>query len=381
MDTRKKIFLIIFSLAIIIGIVLLVISFVSKEKEESVPYYKTLIRNEKIVASNPDFASGEKLLAEGKAEEAIPSLEKALKEVKVAEDEAYIKYALALSYSSTRKTSDEYKKSIPLFKEIIAHPKYPIVIKAQSIEAIDRLLYSSVSREAREIITNSEPYSSFAQGNDIRALRKNLLDYGKLIYSLAGIEIKLAALHAQDLFELSQQVSQTDNDSLKKARIEQEKKLITQTIDNAALRLQVQTNDAPNLKVYIPENLLFKAIAAQYFFWATNSSPFGEPEALYKDALKASDENYKPHRPLIEYHYAVFLASIKDEKRYQDIKNLLLPYGKPEASKAYMTGVFRKEKDNIIGEKKNLVLLANIDPQFKTYLLGLGWTEADFLQN
>lgn len=331
---------------------------------------------DELVIKNQDFAEAEALLRERKTEQAIPLFETALRNTTDPSEEAHIKYSLALAYSSTRKNTGYYRNSISLVKEIIENNEYSPSIKSLSVNILDRLLVSSVAEEAAALIANSTPYSDFFTDSNIHNLRKNLLSFGVSFYPIADLEMKLAALHAADLLNLSKEESTEE----RQQEIELKKNYIKNAVEKGDADILERISKVPRLAVYAPEALLYKAITADRYFQATNEKPFGDVGDLYKAALTSAEQNYRPQLPFIEYHYTTFLAREGKTENEDIIKSLLAQYGKPDAKYAYMAGVFVKEKNNILGEKQNLLLLAQIDSQFKAYLESLGWEQKDFLQ-
>ncbi len=331
---------------------------------------------ERTAASSKNFVKGEKLLQERQAEEAASYLEKALSEVNDIEEEAQVKYSLALAYSSTRKNSDGYKKAITLVKEIVANPNYSASVKALSLEVVERLLSSSVSKEAASYIAEDPEYAALYTNQDVSLLRKNILIRAETLYPLAGVEMKLAALYAKDLLDLVEQNRGIDGPNDDQIKLNRQRVLSSITKGTTDIRERMDV--VPRLAVYTPEVYLYKSIAAERFEDATGETPFGNIDELYRFALETGRKYYRPQLPLIEYYYAAYLAKADDSTRYAEVQELLKPYQNPGSEKAYMAGVFSKEKDNVLGEKANLVRLARIDSSFKNYLLKLGWPEDSF---
>ncbi|MDP2837987.1 MAG: hypothetical protein Q8O53_01790 [Candidatus Moranbacteria bacterium] len=357
-------------------------------RENAIPHIQDL------ADIDPDFNKSIQIIDNsGELIDTVPLLRASLEKQRGTKYEVFPKLLLATSLGWVAYLLDEndpqanqyLRESISLLKEIVAHPSNPIYInskKATALQAMERLSFTYRGPTIQALLIETEPYKSFDTDGTLRTFQKNLLSYSESLYPIAGVETRLASLYARDMAEYVQNAAQ---DTTLKLKIETQKNTVQKLITQG----DVSIKELEGLKAYplftkdIPETLLFKAIAAQYYFEATGESPFGNIETLYKKAIASAEEiNPKKIPGLHLYYYASYLSTLNDPARYDEIKSLLKRNYTQEnyLERTAGKGLFATEKNNILGEKQNIIRLAKIDSDFKEILVKLGWTEADFKQ-
>jgi hypothetical protein len=106
---------------------------------------------------------------------------------------------------------------------------------------------------------------------------------------------------------------------------------------------------------------------------------FGDAGQAFQTVLTAYDSQNADDSS-VRLQYAYFLADTYGAPRASDIVSILAPVTKDtNKTDAIPQNVLK----GYIGApvtplKSTLVLLSTLDPDFKTYLVSLGWTSADF---
>lgn len=321
---------------------------------------------EVLIKDNEEFIRAEAFLKNDQWDLAEEHYRKALPLARNSDEEGQIFYKIAVM-----KTRRDPIGSISILKEIVANQDYSDRQKAYAVQHMGEIFRKNSSHEITRAIFIGEPYATFFKEGDADNAYRQLYEYAASFYPLALSEIRAAHWYSNKILQLSE----------KKSLSEEEKKFISDSTDRIRFSLEAadqdieRTKNLPNAGALVPVALAIKAIVLADMFEAGDRS-FPDPESAFKSAMEMGliwkDDSAS------RFNYAAFLARKGDESRRKDIIDLLDDfYTKPDiyVGRALM---LTKERDNILGVKDDVVLLAKIDPAFKSFLLTLGWEASDF---
>jgi len=355
-NTFNRTLLILLASVLVIGTVVFVYYNFSQKPSRS--FYQSLLEK------NENFAYAEGLLKSRKFDEAAQNFRLALTEANGFREVGQIKYKIAVSQSEGSNPIE----GIVLLKEIAANVNYTTKIRAYSIQHIGHLLYAINTKEINDEIFKDEPYKSFLSGseNDYSIARRKLYEYASSIYPLGIPELRIAKWYSEEILRL-QKLSGEDN----KQKIEGMKSIIGQKMISADKYLADIVNSEQSRS--FAAEVLYRKANVQADLYLAGDKNFGDPEENYKKSLnvailKVGNESSASIR------YAVFLAEMYGEKRLQDIKALLAGFysGRYDATNTVRS--IRNEKNGLLGNKNDYLLLAKLDPMWRDFLISLGWT-------
>jgi tetratricopeptide (TPR) repeat protein len=323
------------------------------------------------------YKQGDQLVYDQNYQEAIPVLEDALDEVNSFEQEAQVKYKIALAVD---KTGDEIK-AINLMKEIVANPDYPNLIKAYAVEYIARIEFSGHQDGVYEEMFKGDPYQSFLDPNDSNLSYRRMFDYASSFYPLSLSEARSAYWYAERI----NHIQNSEPDTPERAEtIKKIKDIIRLKFYNIDADVARESKYAPGSS-RIVQALEWKAITAGRLFVGGDDS-FGNPEQLFGQAFDALGGRDSNDSAFISYQYAAFLANAYGHDRDEDIKRLLDKLYTPDAKTKYKTfyDFIIHEGEHREGEHLNfnpeyhrpsidLPLVAEHDPRFKEILNDAHW--------
>lgn len=321
---------------------------------------------EALIKDNEEFIRAEAFLKNDQWDLAEEHYRKALLLARNADEEGQIFYKIAVM-----KTRRDPIGAISILKEIVANQDYSDRQKAYAVQHMGEIFRKNSSHEITSTIFTGEPYADFFKEGDADNAYRRLYEYAASFYPLALSEVRAAHWYSNKILQLSE----------RKSLSEEEKKFISDSTVRIRFSLEAadqdieRTKNLPNAGALVPVALAIKAIVLADMFEAGDAS-FPDPESAFKSAMEMGliwkDDSAS------RFNYAAFLARKGDESRKKDIIDLLDDfYTKPDiyAGRALM---LTRERDNILGAKNNVILLAKIDPAFKSFLLTLGWKVSDF---
>lgn len=330
-------------------------------------YYGNLITKTTyttLLDTNEEFATGEAYLRSEDYENASAHFQLAMNNAKTPNEQGQIKYKIALSYIESNKPVEAVK----LLKEIVRTSNYTDIIKAYSVQQLGHIVISYNTIEIRNEVFKDEPYKSFLKDADDSLARRRLFEYSSSFYPLGIPELRIANWYAYHVLEL---VKSGKHDKETLQNIEEMKIIIREKLINADKYLASISNDQ-NAVSYLPEIWYRKGTVLGNLYLSGDTS-FGDPEEAFKKALQYSTIIVGMESSA-KYSYAIFLAKAYGNKREQDIKALLNDfYVGNKYIKTPTTRMIKGEKDNLLGNKNDIILLSEIDPNFKLFLINLGW--------
>ena len=318
--------------------------------------------------TSPDFAEAQKQLAQKNYDAARQSYEKSLNAAQDQTQKNLSNYYIAF----TDEQSGDYAHAIQLYKQIAATPSG--LGRAEAVQEIGQMYYSYPSARTAIVAETFKdaPYSSFKEGGDIALAYRKLFEYAASFYPLGISEGRIAYWYASDVA--------THLKATTTPQAVSEIAIVQQSIAKADANIQwnVQFNSVE--KAFNPSIYVLEARSlAQLASVGIGSS--ADVESVFKKAVDGADASgaYGFER----YRYAEYLANTFGTKRKADVADLLSVFvgggGKLKITQG-MQNLFRSARTEQVfsSAKATLIKLAQIDSAFKTYLISLGWHEADF---
>ncbi len=372
MSTTLKLWLGIVGLVFILGTIFLFVSKSTTDIEEAPKegFYKSLMEK------NNDFAYAEGLSKSGKHDEARDYYTRALDMAEGPIEEAQLKHKIALSYNQSEKPFE----AVALLKEIEKNESYTKRIRAYAVQNIGKIVYSQNSDEIRTEVFKDEPYHSFlplpqeSKGRieDYSVATRKLFEYATSLYPLGVSELRVAKWYSSKILEAKQDASSTEITVVELASY---RKIVSERLastDAFINNMEAEISDEVTRNVDLSEILWKKGSVLTDLLLAGEDINL-DIEALYKRSVALG-----LLRPALvassKHQYAIFLARTNKEERREDILKLLGDfYETIEQAPALKKSIAGEKEDNF-GSKGEYLLLAEIDPRYKDFLINLGWT-------
>lgn len=324
-----------------------------------------------LMKSNDAFIKAESFMKLGDYTSALAAYKAALPSASDVAQQAQIEFDIA---NATARSGDVIG-AIQIFKQVAANTSYTPIMRAYAVEYMGRQYYAALNPAVTNEIFKDDPYKSFFVSNDPALSYRHLFEYGSSFYPLAESELYIAdwyASHITALYETSSSSPEIATDMA----------IINKDFKNADADIERTKND-PNASQLIPEALMRKAITLSklaYIGMASSTTV----ESAFKTALIAygglgSTSGFDGP---VRYYYALFLAHKYGTSRLADIEALLKPlYTDPGHNQFMMTTFLRNIRTLNVQNPdrfRDVQYLARFDPGFKSFLVSLGWKQADF---
>jgi len=318
-----------------------------------------------LMQSSPDFAQAQSAADAGNYQQAKTLYQQSFNQATDDIQKGQIAYKQAL-------LEDHFGdpiKAIDMYKAIVADPTYDSykIIKAYAVEAMAELHYRNLDPKITTEIFKDKPYSGLAVEGRTELSYRHLDEYATTFYPLGLAELRIAEWYATGI-DVSPSPDGTAT-STYPALIQQAVKLADNDIE--------RTKNDPNASTLIPDILVRKeSLYVRMYFHKLATAD--EVEQVCKDAMAIySTPELRYQDGFARYYYAKFLSS--QASRSADVKAVLAPLYTDSGYKgSYILTFFANEKSNLFAQKKTLVKLATSIPEFKTFLISLGWTSSDF---
>lgn len=318
-----------------------------------------------LLKTNEFYVSAQQAAQAGNYEQAKPLYEKALGEAVDNIQKGQIDFKLAF----IEDRFGDPVKAIGMYKAIVASPDFNQynIIKAYALQSMAELHYRDLSPAITAEIFKDAPYKSFKVEGNIPLTYRHLEEYATSFYALGLSELRIAEWYATNYTKASTPGGNATSTY---------PSLIKQAVDFADADV-ARTKDDPNASTLIPDILVRKeAVYARMY--RNGLATAAETEKFCKDAIDIyTTKDLKYQDGFARYYYALFLSS-QGASRAADLKAVLAPLETDPGYKgAYILDFFANGKKNP-QQKTRLAMLAGKIPEFKTLLLSLGWTSADF---
>lgn len=304
---------------------------------------------------------------------ALEFFQKALPEAQDRSQTAQIRYNIAVMNEDL----GNYKEAIAQFKEIAADTANSPIIRAYSVQEIGLMHYAYYKPADRQLIITETfkdpPYSELRKDKSLNFAYTELFGYAAAIYPIANSEARLAYGYSNEL-----------QDSLRGATTSPQGKdyvaLITRSVQAADADLE-RVKKIPSESGFIPDILARQGTTVGHLVALGAGDPRQAESYFQKSIQYAAVVGDKPGN-YSAFLYAAFLAYQYKDARAADIKSILEPFriGNEEAIIPGIADFFRTSRTDptLTNEKLRLVLMGRADPDFKKYLISLGWKASDF---
>jgi len=326
--------------------------------------YQTEIRQ--LTQESETYRNAQQVFSARDFDTAVELFTESLQDAQTPTQEGQIKFKIAAALSR----NDPFA-AIVLHKEIAANTSYPDFLRANSIEYIGRMYYAVHDMAIYNEIFKDEPYSTFLD-EDLNKSFLQLYEYAATFYPIADSELRIASWHALEILRLQEE---EDTSASTEKTIGTYTNIIREKLLNADIDLE-RIQDLNKTDNRISRILNRKAVVLGHMFRSGDTS-FSDPEEAFMQALMAARaRTYPSQEGFTLYHYAVFLEHAFGEDRRDDVIKLLSNFYKANKFEGMQVIDFlTNEKNNIDSIPHNdLLLLAQVDPQFKAFLNRLGWS-------
>lgn len=336
---------------------------VSSDGTPAVPYANALIKNEQ-------FRVAEQLYADQKYDEAEKAYMNVLNGTTSLTDTESGSVHLYLGW--TQGLNKKYEPAIKELKGVASNEAYSSWARASAIEAMGLLAYryKEDAPQIGKLIFSDEPYKDFLTDGKVTSKSYRML----YEYALAKNDLMLASVHVARWYA-KEGIDPSDPTSAVSAEAVQQA-VKSLAIGDRAMRARTGAPQRANSQMQ--EYRLQKAFLASELN-KNGVTALGDPAPYFLSAIGSATNVAEKAR--FSYFYAIELSQQNGGKgREQAIRGALSEVynNADKINKTALVRSFAGEKRNLIGQKKQLVILASIDPKFKAYLITLGWENADF---
>ncbi len=337
-----------------------------------------------LTQRNTAFVEAEQLVRGGDYSGAREKYIEALRSAQDSVQKSQIQYKMAATFEYL----GDYVGAIRELKKIVADPSTNDIFRSYAVMRMGSIFYvygygQDLDPIVEETFTG-EPYASFRKDGDVYLAYRRLYEYSSSFYPAALSELRIGDWYANDI--RSRAASSTYE------QLRPELDIVLKKIANAARDAKRIEKD-PNEIGLLPDIYMRQGeIIAKLAFLARVA---GEPvltqareqgiafeiaESSYERALllRTTQGGERGQDGMERFMYASFLQRYFPE-RESDIKEIIAPFYKTHAYKTAPISIFLRAQSNAdTWMNKSLIGMAAIDPQFKGFLMSLGWTEADF---
>jgi tetratricopeptide (TPR) repeat protein len=321
---------------------------------------------------NQDFAAAQSAQQEGNYSLALQSYQKALSSAKDSVQKAQIEYLIA----GTNELLGNFVQAIDQFKKIAADPSNSPQQRAYAVQELGFMYYTYRDQQpllVKETFKDA-PYDSFLKNNDIDLAYRHLFEYAASLYPLAYSEARIAYWYSNDVLTRLHGVTTSDEAIA-------EISVAKQSIEKADANLQALQADPTTDKARWPSILAREGRAVAHLA-TLGAANMQQAESYLSKAVQTAPTVGIPAGNYFAYDYAAVLANKYGSKRSADITKLLSPF-KEGNDANLVVGISKlfaaaRTDPTLSVVKNSLVRLGQIDPDFKTYLISLGWHAADF---
>jgi hypothetical protein len=323
-----------------------------------------------LTSSNPSFVKATQALSARNNEDAVTYLNDALKTV----DDPTEQILIQSNLGTANMRNGDYVSAAQNFLSIVKSATPNISrTQAYAVWMIGRIYYTKGTDPVVSQAIFGDPFFSglLVQGDSLSTLI-NIFEYSAMHYPLAGSELEIADLYADKLIAM-QNATSTQAISL----VPTYKSKIQHSLDLAEKDIAYMRSE-PRMLSQLQDALALKAITLGKL------SEVGDAdETVANAAFESSIQSYSSVGHGIDgnprYYYAVELARLHGTSQAAKIHSLLAPiYTDSQYKKSPIEIALKKASFAGGTQNENILLLIKIDPQFKTYLQGLGWTSQEF---
>lgn len=315
---------------------------------------------------NTDFASGTQLMNANKYAESIPYFERALVSAQNDDEKTLAGFYLAAAYRGTGK----YAAAINTLQNVANTWNQARGVQALAVEEMATIFANHIGTSTKNALFDETLYKSFIASSTNATIRRVYL-YAASLYPLPLSNYAIARTYANSIIGLKDSTA-ADKEATAAELMQRLKSAVA--AGDAGTTAEIQRFTYP---AYQSQALLERAVVLDKLQELGDTS-LGDAGEAYQKAIDsyvstgASDATAR-------LKYASYLARVYGAQRSADIATLLAPLYQGARGDQGFDYVFSRYGESEDGRRRaNLVELGKIDPGFKTYLISLGWSEADF---
>jgi hypothetical protein len=206
---------------------------------------------------------------------------------------------------------------------------------------------------------------------------RNLFEYSASIYPVALSELYIANWYSAQLLSVVPAAGSSPSTTTAQTIATYKTYVLA---DMALANADVTKRIAGDTSEYgYYSNVMERQAVIEGQMWRLGFRSFGDPNAAFQTLLAFFPAHNLTNDGTSRLQYAYFLVREYGAVRASDIQTLLAPIvTDPTHRGATIVSFLTNERSNALGEKATLGLLASIDPQFKAFLVSLGWQTSDF---
>ena len=324
--------------------------------------------------TNSFYALGASLAAQGNLTGAQAAYEKALPTVADQYQAGVVQLGLATIQWST----DPIGSIAPL-EAIATNPNYTNSTRAYALQYIGQAYNNPPitlsSAQMQQLVTATfatAPFSAMLVNGNVALAYRQLYDTADALYPLPLSESLSAQWYAS-------QVLMAGSSRVSTSTVAADATAMSDDFDALDGAIQTESVD-PNLNIFSAQALEIKADIIRRL----SHTVFYTKDDVVAAYQRALDEYATVTSPALRdgfarYDYAIYVSAVYGASQAIKVQSIMDPiYANPGYASGPL-GVFLK---SLIGSTSSLhhnaVLVASIDPRFKSYLMSLGWTAADF---
>ena len=358
--------------------------FVVGSRGAQIPYSSELTPYSVLTQKNMAFVEAEQLVRAGDYRGARDKYIEALRYAQDSVQKSQIQYKIA----ATSEYLGDYVGAIRELKEIVADTSANDVFRSYAVMKMGSIFNAyGFGQQLDPIVEETfkgEPYASFRKDGDVYLAYRRLYEYSSSFYPVALSELRIADWYAN---YIRSKAADSTYDELRP-----DVEIVLKKIANAAKdvkRIEKDPNEVGLLPdIYTRQGEIFAKLASL-------ARAAGEPVlSQARDqgiTFEVAEDSYE--RGLLlrstqgaergldgmeRFMYSSFLQRYFPE-REDDIREIIAPFYKTNVYRTAPVAAFlRSQAGADSWMNKSLVGMAAIDPQFKGFLISMGWTEADF---
>jgi len=281
-----------------------------------------------------------------------------------------IEYLIGKSYEAL----GNYADAVGEYKLIAADRSVGSVLQAYAIEQMGIMFNSNFG--SKKMISDATfsgtPYSGFLQNGDYNLAYRRLYEYAATFYPLGYAEGNIAEWYANDLISNLHGATTTSQGRADVVAAQNSLRLADQDV---AATLQDPISGTSDPSIVTQEGYVTELLAS------VGVGTFAQAEAYYSLAVQYLSRFNESPASFVSYSYAVFLSHEYGTSRANDIRTVLAPFHAGATDvyanvQTFFTTI--RTNKSYSTNKQTAVRLANIAPDFKTYLESIGWQPTDF---
>jgi hypothetical protein len=269
----------------------------------------------------------------------------------------------------------DYSDAVRTLQQIAGTSAYPQVSRAFAVEELGLLYVRYPDASSTLQIFSESPYRDLYVATSTNLTTRHLFSYATTIYPLPISEYYIAQSYANVM--LNQKVLGQSSSTAEIVSATLKQKLVSSFQDgNAALEAVSQH---PPTAIYILNAKLMNAIVLESLQRLGDTS-LGDAGQAFQALLTAYDSQDPADDGSVRLQYAYYLMNIYGTSRASDIRSILEPISRSPSHGGIVTvNVLKGYIGTPVSPAKTaVVVLSTLDPDFKAFLVSLGWTSADF---